>query len=69
MVVSTHSVWDEIVDVFEQEYGEVVVYGDADREAVLHEGPARLLGNGWVELPDGRLLSPHAVHHVDVVEG
>ncbi|WP_345780881.1 hypothetical protein [Halalkaliarchaeum sp. AArc-CO] len=32
---------------------------------LLHEGDVRLLANGWVELPTGRLLSPEAVHHID----
>ncbi|MFC7210104.1 hypothetical protein ACFQL3_06380 [Natronoarchaeum sp. GCM10025321] len=34
-------------------------------KTVLHEGVVRLLGNGWVELPTGCLLSPDAVHHID----
>ncbi len=65
MVVSTDSIWDELSDGFRREYDDAVVYGDAEMEDVLHEGPARVLANGWVELPSGRLLSPDAVHHVD----
>lgn len=61
MVFSTESVWDD----FLRQYDDAVVYGDVERETVLHEGPIRLLGNGWIELPSGRLLSPEAVHHVD----
>jgi hypothetical protein len=61
MMFSTESVWDD----FLRQYDHAVVYGDVERETVLHEGPIRLLGNGWVELPSGRLLSPEAVHHVD----
>ena len=61
MVFSTESVWDD----FLRQYDAAVVYGDVERETVLHEGPIRLLGNGWIELPSGRLLSPEAVHHVD----
>ena len=41
------------------------MYADPDGETVLHEGPATLRANGWVELPSGRLLSPSALHHVD----
>ena len=37
-----------------------------DAETVLHEGPTRVIGNGWGELPTGRLPSPEAVHHIDV---
>ncbi|PSP49582.1 hypothetical protein BRC75_03230 [Halobacteriales archaeon QH_7_69_31] len=43
----------------------VVVYADPDGETVLHQGPATIRANGWVELPSGRLLSPSAVHHFD----
>lgn len=64
MVISLESIWDEFV----KEYSDVTVYGDFEQERVLHEGDIRLLGNGWVELPSGRLLSPEAVHHVDVHE-
>ncbi|WP_254542895.1 hypothetical protein [Halomarina pelagica] len=66
MVVSTDSVWESLADLFEEEYDDVTVYGDADGRAVLHEGPVRVRANGWVDLPTGRLLSPAAVHHVDV---
>ena len=62
MVISAESIWDE----FRQEYRDAVVYADFEQETVLHEGDLRLLGNGWVELPTGRLLSPDAVHHIDV---
>ncbi|SEO42209.1 hypothetical protein SAMN04487948_102351 [Halogranum amylolyticum] len=65
MVVSTDSLWEYLTELLEQEYREAVVYVDAEREAVLHEGPARVLATGWVELPSGRLLSPAAVHHID----
>jgi len=41
------------------------VHADLQQETVLHEGALRLLANGWIELPSGRLLSPDAVHHVD----
>ncbi|WEL24461.1 hypothetical protein [Haloferax volcanii] len=51
---------------FEQTIDDAVVHGDADMESALHEGPVRVLVNGWVEVPGGRYLSPHAVRHVDV---
>ena len=65
MVVGPEPIWDELPDAFQREYDDAVVYGDADKEQVLHEGPARVLPNGWVEVPSGRLFSPEAVHHVD----
>jgi hypothetical protein len=73
MVVSTESVWDDALDgVLEglvREHESAVVYADRAGETVLHEGPVRLLPNGWLELPGGRLLSPDAVHHVDPAPG
>ncbi|SEW21978.1 hypothetical protein [Natrinema salifodinae] len=69
MVISTESALDladvELGDLFVKEYDDAVVYGDMESETVLHEGAIRLLANGWVELPSGRLLSPTAVHHID----
>lgn len=69
MVLSSESALDiadiEIADVFVKECDDVVVYGDMERETILHEGGVRVLANGWVELPTGRLLSPSAVHHID----
>ena len=73
MVVSTESVWDQAVEDalqdFVREYESAVVYADREGETVLHEGPVRLLPNGWLEVPSGRLLSPDAVHHVDPAPG
>jgi hypothetical protein len=67
MVVSTTSAWDELADLFVREYRDAVVYADAEQETVLHEGELRVLPNGWVELPSGRLFSPDAVHHIDTL--
>jgi hypothetical protein len=65
MVFSTEPAWGDIDEMFTEEYRNAVVYADFDQETVLHEGAVRLLANGWVELPTGRLLSPDAVHHID----
>ncbi|WP_312908679.1 hypothetical protein [Natronosalvus caseinilyticus] len=65
MVISTEPAWKELVDGLGREYQDAVVYGDLEQETILHEGDVRLLANGWVELPTGRLLSPNAVHHID----
>ena len=69
MVISTISAWNAVADEFTAEsviqYEKATVYGDVDRERVLHQGRIRLLPNGWIALPTGRLLSPEAVHHVD----
>lgn len=69
MVISTESPIDlselDVSSAFVRTYEETLVYGDRAGETVLHEGPARVLANGWVELPSGRTLSPDAVHHID----
>jgi hypothetical protein len=54
-----------LLELFDQTRDDAVVYGDAENETVLHEGPIRILPNGWVEVPSGRLISPNAVHHID----
>lgn len=65
MVISTDPAWEEISELFVTTISNAVVYGDFDKETVLHEGEVRVLANGWVEIPTGRLLSPYAVHHID----
>lgn len=40
-----------------------IVHADMEQETALHEGEVRILSNGWVVLPTGRLLTPDAVHH------
>ncbi|QIB72895.1 hypothetical protein G3I44_00490 [Halogeometricum borinquense] len=62
MVFSPHS---PIQDILEQTIDNAVVYADADKETILHEGSVRILANGWVEVSSGRLISPSAVHHID----
>ncbi|KAB1197588.1 MULTISPECIES: hypothetical protein [Haloferax] len=54
-----------LFELFDRTLDDAVVYGDAEMETVLHEGPVRVLPNGWVEVPSGRLISPSAVHHID----
>ncbi|PSQ13265.1 hypothetical protein BRC98_01765 [Halobacteriales archaeon QS_7_68_65] len=65
MVVFSEPVWGEAIENFVRERQDAIVYGDMDQESVLYEGEIRILANGWVELPTGRLLSPNAVHHID----
>ena len=69
MVFSTEPAWGEISENFVTTHDEAVVYGDVASDQVLHEGAVRVLANGWVELPTGRLLSPDAVHHIDPRSG
>ena len=65
MVISTKSVWSEVAAEQVIEYEDATVYGNFEQERVLHRGEIRLLPNGWVVLPTGRLFSPEAVHHID----
>ncbi|MGB9985807.1 hypothetical protein [Salarchaeum japonicum] len=57
--------WADDGDGVAREYEQAVVYADYAQDTVLHDGPARLLSNGWVQIPSGRLLSPDAIHHID----
>ncbi|WP_336361195.1 hypothetical protein [Haladaptatus sp. ZSTT2] len=68
MVLSPESLADQFANIFEDEYDDVIIYGDEEKSMILHEGPAHIRANGWVEVPEGRLLSPNAVHHIDVQE-
>jgi hypothetical protein len=67
MQIPYDSMWGVVPEDFVLEHADVIVYGDIDKETILHEGSLRVLANGWVELPTGRLLSPDAVHHIDPV--
>ncbi|SFG39683.1 hypothetical protein SAMN04488063_1911 [Halopelagius inordinatus] len=64
MVISPESLWNELTALLVEERRDAVVYADAG-ETVLHRGDVRVLANGWVELPSGRLISPQAVHHIE----
>jgi hypothetical protein len=55
---------EAIRDLLETPLDDAVIYG-TDGETVLHEGRATIKPDGWVELPDGRLLSPGAIHHIE----
>ncbi|AFZ71631.1 hypothetical protein [Natronobacterium gregoryi] len=56
------------LDPITRAYRNVVIYTDADSEDVLYEGPIIVHPNGWLELEGNRLLSPNAVHHVDIYD-
>ncbi|MFC7136700.1 hypothetical protein [Halobaculum litoreum] len=65
MAIPADVLREELSNIMSEEYDHAVVYGDFEQETILHEGAVRLLANGWIELPTGRLLSPDAVHHID----
>ncbi|ELY94898.1 hypothetical protein C482_17523 [Natrialba chahannaoensis JCM 10990] len=49
-------------------YQDVIVYESSDPDDVLYEGPIVVHANGWLELEGNRLLSPSAVHHIDIYD-
>ena len=65
MIAPAETMLEAFRELFEDDHERVVVYADPAGETVLHEGPAMVRANGWVELPSGRLLSPATVHHID----
>lgn len=68
-IASTDPIYDaEELNPLTRAYHDVVIYGDAGSEEVLYEGPIVVHANGWLELEGNRLLSPHAVHHIDIYD-
>ncbi|RKD98291.1 hypothetical protein [Halopiger aswanensis] len=51
-----------------QAYEDVVIYDGTGEDDVLYEGPVLIHPNGWLELEGDRLLSPSAVHHIDIYD-
>ena len=51
-----------------QAYEDVIIYDGTDEDDVLYEGPIQIYPNGWLELEGNRLLSPSAVHHIDIYD-
>ncbi|THE63704.1 hypothetical protein D8Y22_18010 [Salinadaptatus halalkaliphilus] len=49
-------------------YRDVVIYDAADAEEPLYEDPIVAHANGWIELEGNRLLSPQAIHHIDIYD-
>ncbi|WP_436344745.1 hypothetical protein [Natronorubrum sp. FCH18a] len=68
-VASTESIFSGDMNPLTRAYRDVVIYDEAGGDAeLLYEGPIVVHGNGWLELEGGRLLSPSAVHHVDIYD-
>ncbi|WP_049912803.1 hypothetical protein [Natrialba hulunbeirensis] len=66
--VSRQSVVPDDANPFTHAYQDVIVYESADPDDVLYEGPIVVHANGWLELEGNRLLSPSAVHHIDIYD-
>ena len=65
---SRNSIVTDDINPLTRAYRDVVVYGDPDSDDVLYEGPIVVHANGWIELEGQRLLSPQAVHHIDIYD-
>ncbi|MGQ3414386.1 hypothetical protein ACT4ML_19330 [Natrinema sp. LN54] len=67
-IAGRDSIVTDSVNPLTQAYRDVVIYGDADSDDILYEGPIVVHANGWIELEGERLLSPHAIHHIDIYD-
>ncbi len=65
---SRESIVSEELNPLTQAYRNVVIYDERDAEEPLYEGPIVVHPNGWLELEGDRLLSPSAVHHIDIYD-
>ncbi|QSW99478.1 hypothetical protein [Haloterrigena alkaliphila] len=62
------SIVSDDANPFTRAYRDVVIYDDPVDDDPLYEGPIVVRANGWIELEGNRLLSPHAVHHIDIYD-
>ncbi|AGB36391.1 hypothetical protein [Natronococcus occultus] len=67
-VLSNESILTDEMNPLTRAYHDAVVYDEVDAEDPLYEGPLVIYANGWLELEGNRLLSPSAVHHVDIYD-
>jgi hypothetical protein len=67
-IFSRKSIRTGDVNPLTRAYRDVVIYDERDAEDPLYEGPIVVHANGWIELEGNRLLSPDAVHHIDVYD-
>ena len=65
---STESIVGDDLNPLTRAYHDVVIYDAVDADDPLYEGPVVVHANGWIELEGNRLLSPAAVHHIDVYD-
>nr|WP_049941720.1 hypothetical protein [Haloterrigena turkmenica] len=67
-IASRHSIVSDDANPFTRAYVDVAIYDDPVDDDPLYEGPIVVHANGWIELEGDRLLSPSAVHHIDVYD-
>lgn len=66
---STESIVSNDVTPLARAYRDVVIYDGNGADDDLYEGPIVVHANGWIELEGDRLLSPSAIHHIDIYDG
>ncbi|WP_276252781.1 hypothetical protein [Halomontanus rarus] len=66
--LSTESIVGDDLNPFTLAYRDVVIYDEATADNPLYEGPIVVHPNGWIELEGHRLLSPSAIHHIDIYD-
>ncbi|RQG97343.1 hypothetical protein [Natrarchaeobius chitinivorans] len=67
-VFSRESILSDELNPLTEAYRDAVVYDGANADDSLYEGPIIVHANGWIELEGNRLLSPAAIHHIDVYD-
>ncbi len=65
---SRDSIVTDDMNPLTQAYRDVVIYDGADADEELYAGPIVVHANGWIELEGDRLLSPSAIHHIDIYD-
>ncbi|NUB92705.1 hypothetical protein HTZ84_03490 [Haloterrigena sp. SYSU A558-1] len=68
-IASRDSIVSDDVNPLTEAYRDVVIYDEPVDDDPLYEGPIVVHANGWIELEGNRLLSPSAVHHIDIYDG
>ncbi len=67
-LASRKSIVSDEMNPLTRAYHDVVIYDEATADEPLYEGPIVIHANGWIELDGNRLLSPHAIHHIDIYD-
>ena len=65
---STEPLTGDDLNPLTRAYHDVVIYDAVDADDPLYEGPVVVHANGWIELEGNRLLSPAAIHHIDIYD-
>lgn len=67
-IASRDSIVSDDVNPLTEAYGDVAIYDEPIDDDPLYEGPIVVHANGWIALEGNRLLSPSAIHHIDIYD-